>query len=456
MRALPFLLLSLIAAPAMVSPAEAEPRLIAALDIPATMHDLATDTAAPLENGVSGNLLGGMGSGMSWAGGTTFLMLPDRGPNAVKYNPVIDDTSSYIPRFQTFSFKLEPQKSGLPFKLVAQLTATTLLWSATPLVYGDGVAAHVGSGVPTLNSTGHFYFSGRSDAFDPAHGSDFTGDARLDSESIRVANDGKSVFISDEYGPYIYRFDRVTGRREQSYAVPAAFTVKTLSAHGEDEVTGNASGRIANRGLEGLAISPDGKTLTAMLQSPPIQDGGLNGGMLRLLSIDVATGATKQYAYPLDDRGSGGKAKYHAVSEILAVNDHQFLVDERDGKGRGDASPAGAKLIYLADTAGAQDVSSLSGEAALRPAAISKHLFIDLVAVLKAGGVAPETIPAKIEGLSFGPDVRLGGQTLHTLWVASDNDFLATVDGKPNPNTVYVIAFSEADLPGYTPQAFAK
>ena len=47
-------------------------------------------------------------------------------------------------------------------------------------------------------------------------------------------------------------------------------------------------------------------------------------------------------------------------------------------------------------------------------------------------------IPAKIEGITFGPDPRRGGETIHTLWVANDNDFLTEVPDAtgaiiPNP-----------------------
>ena len=37
-----------------------------------------------LENGVPANSLGGFGSAIAYAGGSTFLALPDRGPNAVE------------------------------------------------------------------------------------------------------------------------------------------------------------------------------------------------------------------------------------------------------------------------------------------------------------------------------------------------------------------------------------
>ena len=47
-----------------------------------------------LENGAPANLLGGLGSGITWAGGNTFLAVPDRGPNAVGWAGVIDDSFS--------------------------------------------------------------------------------------------------------------------------------------------------------------------------------------------------------------------------------------------------------------------------------------------------------------------------------------------------------------------------
>ena len=85
-----------------------------------------------LENGVRGDLLGGIGSGLSWAGGSTFLALPDRGPNAVAWNASVDNTSSFIPRFHTLTLALTqtPDTStGLPFTLVPSLVGTTLLYS---------------------------------------------------------------------------------------------------------------------------------------------------------------------------------------------------------------------------------------------------------------------------------------------------------------------------------------
>ena len=65
-----------------------------------------------LENGVRANLLGGLGSGLAWAGGKTFLMVPDRGPNAVAWNADVDDTTSWIPRFHTLTLDLSAVADG--------------------------------------------------------------------------------------------------------------------------------------------------------------------------------------------------------------------------------------------------------------------------------------------------------------------------------------------------------
>jgi hypothetical protein len=429
------------------------------------MSDLSSETAAPLENGVPGNQLGGIGSGLAYAGGNTFLAIPDRGPNAVSYNSAVSDTDSYINRFQTISMTLTPSASGsaLPFALTPTLTGTTLLRTARALAYGDGVSANLPNGEPALNSVHHtHYFTGRSDNFDPTRLSTNPFDARFDPESIRVSDDGSNVFVSDEYGPYIYRFNRKTGERTGIYNLPDSFAVSLLSANGDQEIASNSSGRVTNKGMEGLAISPDGNTLFGAMQSPLLQDGGTNGGYVRIVRVDLLTGATHQYAYPLTNIGTASKPKYPTVSDIVAINDHEFLVDERDGKGLGDGSTAAFKRLYRIDLTGASDVGNVSGSNSLAPFAVSKTLFLDIVQVLNAHGIASSEIPAKLEGISFGPDVVVNGATKHTLFVGNDNDFISTVTdslhpaGVSNPNLFFVFALDTSDLPTYVPQQLAK
>ena len=418
-----------------------------------------------LENGVRANELGGFGSAITYASGNTFLALPDRGPNAVEFDDAIDNTASYINRFHTIKMNLVPNTtgSGLPFTLAPELKTTTLLWSLTPLVYGTGDGLGVGSGKPPINNILLHFFTGRSDNFDPKHNSGDANDARFDTEGMRVSNDGARVYISDEYGPYVYEFDRLTGLRLRSFALPQSFFVPNLRPVGSDEIADNTVGRTANKGMEGLAITPDGRTLVGIMQNALLQDAAEAAedptsnaaNLLRMVTIDIASGrVTHEYAYDLTT-GSG-------VSEIVALNDHEFLVDERDGHGRADQSKAKVKELFKIDLDGAVDVSNMDGTTAANNAVV-KTPFLDIVKSLGNAGISASLVPAKIEGVTFGPDVKQGTTVYHTLWIANDNDFLETTtdsDGNTiaNPNQFFVFGFTDADLGGsqFVPQQFSK
>jgi len=420
--------------------------LIAIGKLPGTATDYSGQSSV-LENGVRADLLGGMGSGLAWAGGSTFLALPDRGPNAVAWNDSVDSTTSYIPRFHTLNLQLVAQadaSTGLPFTLWPTLQRTTLLYSERPLNYGRTVAGY--GATPASNRRGHYYFSGRSDNFRASTPSSDAQDARLDPEGIRVSRDGESVYISDEYGPYLYEFDRRSGERVRAFRLPAELAVAVKAPTGAAEIAGNTSGRVANKGMEGLAISPDGRTLFGFVQSPLIEDGGDGGRANRIVKVDIRSGEVTQFAY---DNYLADKAKAYNSSEVLALNGHELLVLERDGKGLGDDSKADVKRIYKIDLAGAQDVSGLSGADALLAKAVGKTLFLDVAAALKSAGLTTAQIPAKLEGMAFGEDVVVGGVVKHTLYVANDNDFIATTPaGNANPNQWFVFSFTADDLAG--------
>lgn len=393
------------------------------------------------------NVLGGIGSGLAYAGNNTFLALPDRGPNATEWNAAVDHTTSYISRFHTLNMQLtDASVEGLPMTLVPTLGSTTLLFNASLLNYGEVI--------PDINSYNRFYFSGRSDNFGEGVSSN-SDNGRLDPEGIRVGHNGK-VYISDEYGPYVYEFDRLTGKRTRIFSVPTDFDADHLSAQGGDEIVNNTHGRVANKGMEGLAITPDGSMLIGFEQSPLIQDGGDGGRANRIITIDIATGATHQYVY--DNQLTDPVTKSYNSSEILAINNHEFLVLERDGKGLGDASKAVVKRLYKIDLDGATDIAALndgagiSGEANLLDYRVEKTLFLDIKQALSSyyktqyslsDSDASKLIPAKLEGAAFGDDVVSNGVSYHTLWIANDNDFLPTIAGG---NKFFVFGFSDEDL----------
>jgi hypothetical protein len=440
--------------------ASAAPTLVAVGTMDANVRDLSTRTSAPLDSGETANLLAGLSSGLAYAGGNTFLCLPDRGPNTTTYLPEADSTTTYIPRVHSIQIDTNPNLAydpgtpgSLPLVMNLHATSTTLLRQNKSLAYD---LAYGVDGIPALNLADPLsqYFTGRADAFNPAPMTPiyYARDGRLDPEGIRVSNDGKYFFISDEYGPYVYKFSRTTGKRAGSYTLPAHYYVPNKVAF-EKGVTGeiamNTIGRTTNKGMEGLAITPDGLSLVGIMQASLRQD---TSKYIRIAKIDLATKAVKEYAYLLTD-GSG-------ASEILAVNNTQFLVLERDGKGLGDNSNAVVKKLYLIDLATATEVT---GAATIGPGSpvVAKTLYLDLVAAMVANGVPAADIPAKPEGIAFGPDVTIAGVTKRTLMVGNDNDFVSTITdtlhptGIKNPNQFWLFTLDPSDLPGYVPQPVA-
>lgn len=333
-------------------------------------------------NCVSKAIFGGFGSDVTYTGhDNVFVAAPDRGP----FDGLTD-----VPYLDRFHFLHITTDVGAPFPNIHSILLDTRF----------------------LKNEANEIFVGAAGTFEN----------RFDPEGIRVSPRG-TFYISDEYGPYILEFDR-QGHLIRRLALPPKFAIANPSADPNAELLGNAAGRQANRGMEGLAISPDGSTLFGIMQNALIQDHGLSPGTTdrlglnnRILKIDLTTGETSEYVYVLEaiNRGQG-------VCEILAINDHEFLVVERDNRSNLQSPPQAPtrKKIYRIDLNGATDVSGIDSlPAAALPASVvpvTKTLFIDLL--------APEfnlipTIAEKIEGIAWGPDLEDGR---HVLYVFSDND----------------------------------
>ena len=184
--------------------------------------------------------------------------------------------------------------------------------------------------------------------------------------------------------------------------------------------------------MEGLTITPAG-WLVGMMQSPlynPSSAAVSGSQVCRILFFNPATGQTKQYAYVLE-------STVPAVSEILAVNENEFLVLERDGLWPGVTpvpTPAPMKKIFRIHVGQATDISDpadgangklytgktveeLKTSAALLAAGITpvrKWLAVDMLALTDQNGTAyPHDKP---EGLAL---VNSG----KTLVLVNDDDF---------------------------------
>src|SRR5579871_6342206 len=114
----------------------------------------------------------------------------------------------------------------------------------------------------------------------------------IDAEALALERDG-SGYIGDEYGPNIYYFD--SSKTIVGAIVPPEAFRPHAPAHvlNFTSIGPPASGRRPNQGFEGVALSPDGQRLFALLQSSVVQDGdpAVNNQLsrhTRLLVYDVS------------------------------------------------------------------------------------------------------------------------------------------------------------------------
>jgi hypothetical protein len=255
----------------------------------------------------------------------------------------------------------------------------------------------------------------------------------FDPEGFVIGPHNRHFYVSDEYGPSLYEFDK-KGNRVRSFVTPTNLIPRSaanMPNYAND--TGNTAGKRTNRGFEGLAISPDGAYVYAMLQSAMLDEGGGSGVCNRIVKFSTGTGtAVAQYAYQME-----GSSQGRGISALFAVNDHEFLVLERNNRGIGvgaELSPPNKKLFRI-DVTGAVDVSGVPFAPTACPAGkVTKHSvpFLDLSA-----DTLPELgnkVPEKWEGLAVGPRLKDGSYVMVT---GTDNDYSVTQNATGQQFDVY-------------------
>lgn len=292
--------------------------------------------------------------------------------------------------------------------------------------------------------------------------------AVLDSEGLVLNSDG-SFWVSDEYGPYVYRFS-ASGRMTAAIRPPDAFIPlrngsESFSADSpplydlnetvipED----NPTGRDNNQGFEGLTISPDGKTLSVLIQSALNQEGGLKSKTrkyARLVQYSLTHGTPQyihEYVVPLPQYPTS--TKIAAQSEIHALSDSQFLILARDSNsGRGqDSTESVYRHADIFDISNATDVKGAANDCydcsiastsgvlndGITTAQYCSFLDFNVNSQLERFGVhnggAQDSglLNEKWESLALVPVDGNGADGEYFLFSLSDNDFI-TQDGYLN------------------------
>lgn len=301
--------------------------------------------------------IGGYGSDMAYnRTDSSFWLLTDRGPNVdgATVHSKVFPLADYTPHIGVFKWKGDSM--CLIRKIMLRENDSTF-FCGLPRTTGEGITGEK--------------------AYAPDGSEIITAERKgIDTEGLAVSPDG-TFWVSDEYGPYLLHFN-ADGILIEEYS---PFNGK-LPAH--------YALRQPNRGMEGLCIGNDGKTLYGIMQSP--LDGGcpeIFRTNIPLLVIDTENGTCLEYAYTPDSRECG-------VSALVCLDDTTLLVLERDGKFPGDGEVC--KRIYRI-TLPATDSLCL----------LSKTLAADLLQV------CPGYDHDKPEGMALINDSTLG--------VVNDDDF---------------------------------
>ncbi len=226
----------------------------------------------------------------------------------------------------------------------------------------------------------------------------------FDGEGLALTADG-TFLVSSEKPPFL-REVSATGETLRLLPVPPRFAL----ADGPIGIRKNA-------GFEALGLTADGHTLwtaneTGLKQDAPDEDAALYGRHpVRLLRYErrgddwEPAGELGYLVDPIEKRGKDFKVR--GVVDLLPLPEGGLLSMEREF-----VEGVGTEVqIFLVDTAGATDISSVDSLAGKDWTPVRKTLLFDF-------GSAFE--PDNLEGMTLGPALPDGDRT---LIVVSDDNF---------------------------------
>jgi len=180
-------------------------------------------------------------------------------------------------------------------------------------------------------------------------GSDF------DIESVRLDSRGHFWF-GEEFGPFLVETDaRGKVLRSEVHlpnvVLPGSTTTGTEVMSPQNPYLGSLTPNLrGSNGFEGMAVSPSGRYLYPLLEGTVTGDDAINGTVFKNLRISKFDTKTKSYTgetwlYELEADGTN-------IGDMTAINDHQFLVIERNGVTATSTSGTPFKKIFVADLTG--------------------------------------------------------------------------------------------------------
>ena len=167
----------------------------------------------------------------------------------------------------------------------------------------------------------------------------------LDIESVRRDKNG-NLWFGEEFGPFLIKTDATGKVLKQEVALPNSLGIGSnpLVQSPQNPYLGpNGNNLRGSNGFEGMAINPNGDKLYTLLEGPIIQDPNQKRLIINEFSIDSESYTGKTFGYRLDPAGTN-------IGDMTAINDHEFLVIERNGiQGTSPNAADMFKRIYKID-----------------------------------------------------------------------------------------------------------
>jgi alkaline phosphatase len=252
----------------------------------------------------------------------------------------------------------------------------------------------------------------------------------IDVEDIHLLPQGMFLLV-EEYSPSVVVVSQ-SGVVLKRY-IPASKTLPGAAYPVSSTLPSILDQVRANRGLESIAVSSDGRSAYAIMQSPlgPTKNTPyLNSRVLRLLRLDVADPlniqVTGQFLVLMSlpsEYPPGNTPDVLKISSAAWISDDKLLLLERTD----EAGKGGAKLI-LVDLKHATDISAMPEANTL----LLEDVNTDLAAlgitpavsstVLYFNEELPELTDYKLEGLSI--------LNANEVAISNDNDFGVTMNPK--------------------------
>lgn len=218
--------------------------------------------------------------------------------------------------------------------------------------------------------------------------------ADIDPESIAL-DSKQRLWVGDEFGPFLIAFDRQGSVLNKVIALPDV--ISPDNPYLQQRTQPNIA---ASAGFEAMAMNPTGNMLY------PLLENAVNGDdekTLRLYAFNIELNKYSEgyFLYPLEQEATN-------VTDMVAINAHQFLVLERNTAIT--TQDHAFKKVFLIDI---QDVKS--GEA------VHKQLLVDLMSIKDPDDLNADKLNTYSFAYSHIEDLLVLDST--TILVANDNNY---------------------------------